>query len=78
MLFCERNMQEKISSFVSYLSALAYAGFGALTLQDWVSVIGLIFVIVTYFTNRYYKKKIVEIIKANPEKAVKVYAKRDL
>lgn len=71
-------MQEKISSFVSYVSSFAYVGFGALTLQDWVSVIGLLFLMVTYFTNRYYKKKTLELMKANPEQAVVIYAKRDL
>ncbi|MFA0690612.1 HP1 family phage holin [Vibrio splendidus] len=71
-------MQDKLSSFVSYVSSFAYAGFGALTLQDWVSVIGLLFVIITYFTNRYYNKKTLELMKANPNKAVAIYAKRDI
>ncbi|WP_425541067.1 HP1 family phage holin [Vibrio cholerae] len=51
-------MQEKISSFCSYLTAGVFAGFGALTLQDWVSLLGLLFVALTYFTNRYYKKSL--------------------
>ncbi|QOU31551.1 hypothetical protein TW71_020065 [Vibrio coralliilyticus] len=50
-------MQEKISSFVSYFSAGTFAGFGALTFQDWMNAIGLFFVIMTYFTNRHYKKR---------------------
>jgi len=62
-------MQEKISSFVSYFSAGTFAGLGALTFQDWMSAIGLFFVILTYFTNRHYKKKTYEQLKADPDKA---------
>ncbi|ENY3128382.1 HP1 family phage holin [Vibrio cholerae] len=62
-------MQEKISSFCSYLTAGVFAGFGALTLQDWVSLLGLLFVALTYFTNRYYKKKSYEVLKKHPELA---------
>ncbi|EKY3317878.1 TPA: hypothetical protein NVH54_002647 [Vibrio cholerae] len=62
-------MQEKISSFCSYLTAGVFAGFGALTLQDWVSLLGLLFVALTYFTNRYYKKKSYEVLKNHPELA---------
>ncbi|WP_420856353.1 hypothetical protein [Vibrio gigantis] len=34
-------------------------------MQDWVSVIGLLFVIITYFINRNYNKKNLELMKAN-------------
>ncbi|MGD1334225.1 hypothetical protein ACP6H1_17455 [Vibrio harveyi] len=51
-------MQEKISSFVSYFSAVTFAGFGAFTFRYWVNAIAWFFVIMANFTNRYYKKKL--------------------
>ena len=61
-------MQKKISSFVSYISVGIVASLGALTFQDWMSAIGLSFVIMTYLTNCYYKKKSDEQLKANLDK----------
>ncbi|MCY9802680.1 HP1 family phage holin [Vibrio scophthalmi] len=53
-------MQEKISSFSSYFSAWAFAGFGAFTLQDYATIIGVLFVVLTYFTNRSVKLKMLD------------------
>lgn len=56
-------MPDKANSYLSYSTAWVFTGFGALTLQDWVSIIGLIFVGLTYFNNRQHKKKVLKELK---------------
>nr|WP_306345585.1 HP1 family phage holin [Vibrio atlanticus] len=52
VLFYGSNMQDKPSSFSSYLTSGLLALTGAFSVQDWAAVIGVVMMFVTYFTNR--------------------------
>lgn len=56
-------MQEKLSSFFSYLTSGLLALTGAFSIQDWAAVIGVVMVFVTYFTNRRIKLKLLEEVR---------------
>ncbi|GEM77173.1 HP1 family phage holin [Vibrio sagamiensis] len=56
-------MQDKLSSFFSYLTSALLALTGAFSIQDWAAVIGVVMVFVTYFTNRSIKLKLLEEIR---------------
>ncbi|AUI88145.1 hypothetical protein BS333_17450 [Vibrio azureus] len=56
-------MQDKLSSFFSYLTSGLLALTGAFSIQDWAAVIGIVMVFVTYFTNRRIKLKMLEEIR---------------
>ncbi|MGR6861335.1 HP1 family phage holin [Aliivibrio salmonicida] len=59
-------MQEKISFLSAYISAWAFALFGAFSLQDWMSIVGGVARGTTMFINRHYKKKTLEEIRKRP------------
>lgn len=56
-------MQDKLSSFSSYLTSGLLALTGAFSIQDWAAVIGVVMVFVTYFTNRRIKLKLLEEVR---------------
>ncbi|CAK3138882.1 Holin [Vibrio crassostreae] len=56
-------MQDKLSSFSSYLTSGLLALTGAFSIQDWAAVIGVVMVFVTYFTNRSIKLKLLEEVR---------------
>ncbi|MEZ8402635.1 hypothetical protein CWO23_07550 [Vibrio splendidus] len=56
-------MQDKLSSFSSYLSSGLLALTGAFSIQDWAAVIGVVMVFVTYFTNRSIKLKLLDEVR---------------
>ncbi|EDP60840.1 MULTISPECIES: HP1 family phage holin [Vibrio] len=56
-------MQDKLSSFLSYLTSALLALTGAFSIQDWAAVIGVVMVFVTYFTNRSIKLKLLEEVR---------------
>lgn len=56
-------MKEKLATGASYWTSGIYIGFGAMTFQDWIGLVGLCFVVLTYFTNRYYKARTLEELK---------------
>ncbi|MEZ8291348.1 hypothetical protein [Vibrio sp. 10N.237.312.B06] len=50
-------MQDKLSSFSSYLTSGLLALTRAFSIQDWAVVIGVVMAFVTYSTNRSIKLK---------------------
>ncbi|MEZ8616019.1 MULTISPECIES: HP1 family phage holin [Vibrio] len=56
-------MQDKLSSFSSYLTSGLLALTGVFSIQDWAAVIGVVMVFVTYFTNRSIKLKLLEEVR---------------
>ncbi|WP_102298102.1 HP1 family phage holin [Vibrio cyclitrophicus] len=56
-------MQDKLSSFSSYLTSGLLALTGAFSIQDWAAVIGVVMVFVTYFTNRSIKLKLLDEVR---------------
>ncbi|MFS1981159.1 HP1 family phage holin [Vibrio lentus] len=56
-------MQDKLSSFSSYLTSGLLALTGAFSIQDWAAVIGVVMVFVTYFTNRRIKLKLLDEVR---------------
>lgn len=48
---------EKHTSWASFLTAWLLALFGAWTLQDWATFIGIVLGVGTCLTNRYYKRR---------------------
>ena len=56
-------MQDKFSSFSSYLTSGLLALTGAFSIQDWAAVIGVVMVFVTYFTNRSIKLKLLDEVR---------------
>jgi len=48
---------EKHTSVLSYITGGATAGAGALTLNDWAIVVGIITTVATFGLNWYYKAK---------------------
>ncbi|MFA0546386.1 HP1 family phage holin [Vibrio splendidus] len=56
-------MQDKLSSFSSYLTSCLLALTGAFSIQDWAAVIGVVMVFVTYFTNRSIKLKLLDEVR---------------
>lgn len=65
-LFCGCSMQEKISSFLTYLTSCLLALTGMFSIQDWAAIIGVIMVFITYFTNRRIKLKMLDEIRRRP------------
>ncbi|PMJ90299.1 HP1 family phage holin [Vibrio sp. 10N.261.55.A7] len=59
-------MQEKISSFLTYLTSCLLALTGMFSIQDWAAIIGVIMVFITYFTNRRIKLKMLDEIRRRP------------
>ncbi|MGF1878793.1 phage holin family protein [Photobacterium frigidiphilum] len=60
-------MKEKISSTLAYFFAWLLAFFGAFSLQDWATIIGVGLAIGTFFVNRYYRKKTYKLLQQHPE-----------
>ncbi|ANI30001.1 MULTISPECIES: HP1 family phage holin [Yersinia] len=48
---------DKHTSWASFLAAWVLTLFGAWTLQDWATFIGILLGVGTYLTNRYYKRR---------------------
>ncbi|GAB3528613.1 HP1 family phage holin [Photobacterium alginatilyticum] len=60
-------MQEKLSSALSYLCAWLLAFFGAFSLQDWATIIGVGLAIGTFCINRHYRKKSYLLLRQHPQ-----------
>ncbi|MBV1842202.1 MULTISPECIES: HP1 family phage holin [Photobacterium] len=60
-------MQEKLSSALSYFCASLLAFFGAFSLQDWATVIGILFAAGTFANNWYYRKKSYKLLQQHPQ-----------
>lgn len=55
---------EKYSSQLSYWVASMVTAAGAMTLQDWAVLVGIVVAIGTFFVNWYYKSKLVNKLTA--------------
>lgn len=58
---------EKYSSHASFSMAWLLTVFGAMTLQDWAVLIGILLGIGTFVVNWYYKRKLVNALAARGE-----------
>jgi len=59
-------MMDKHSS-ASYVSSGLFSLLGAMTLQDWALTVGIIFTILTFAVNTYFKKESLKIQKKQAE-----------
>ena len=55
---------DKYSAQLSYWVASMVTAAGALTLQDWAVLVGILVAIGTFFVNWYYKRKLVSKLTA--------------
>ncbi|MDX1301840.1 HP1 family phage holin [Photobacterium swingsii] len=60
-------MQEKLNSALAYFFAWLLAFFGALSLQDWATIIGVGLAIGTFCVNRHYRKKSFKLLQQHPQ-----------
>lgn len=58
------NRMDKYSSHLSYWVASILTAAGALTLQDWAVLVGIVVAIGTFVVNWYYKRKLVNKLTA--------------
>lgn len=61
----------KYSAQASFSVAWIIAMAGALTLQDWEVIVGIILGIGTFFVNWYYKRKLVHLLVTNKKNVEK-------
>lgn len=64
-------MTEKLDSFAAKLAYLASSTLtlgGAMSLQEAAIIVGIIFTILTYLTNLYFKRKHLQLAKEQAEK----------
>lgn len=57
-----QHVSDKIASTVSYTAGVSTATAGALTLNDWALIVGIIVSLGTFAVNWYYKHKTVKIL----------------
>ncbi|CAI0828725.1 phage holin [Serratia fonticola] len=69
---------EKYSSHASFSVAWVLAVVGAMTLQDWAVLIGILLGICTFSVNWYYKRKLVNaLVSAEKPKGPEIYRATD-